>query len=550
LAGVIGGLGAIIFRLMIDVNRQIFYTHMLKYLTLKVNEYNIGLAILPLIGGLIVGLITTKFAPEAKGHGVPEVMEAIYLRGGSIRSRVALAKIIASSITIGSGGSAGREGPIAQIGATMGSIIGKIFKFTPKEKRLLVVCGLAAGIAGTFNAPLGGALFGMEVLYRGVEPFDAIPIIIAVVIGTAVATSYLGTQPAFSTAGLTFQEPIELLFYALLGIIFGFIAVLWVKLFYLIERAFGKAKISEPIKPAIGGLLTGLIGAMLYQYGILGVGYNGIEAALAGKLPGMMLLSLGIIKMIATSFTVGSGGSGGIFAPTLYIGCMIGGSIGLLFKQLAPTLISQPFTYSLAGMAALFAGAAQAPLTVMIMIPDMSNNYTLLLPLMVSSALSYFIAWTFMKGSSIYTLKLEQRGVHIKVGRPEILDMIMVKEVMSKKVISVKADMPVSLLELMIFETGHTGFPVVENGELVGIVTIEDVGKVKPEERNKVKVGEIATRKPVVAYPEENLNSVLSKMYEYKVGRLPVVDPKDSTKLLGIISKTDILRAYKKFKEI
>ncbi|RLE54237.1 MAG: chloride channel protein, partial [Candidatus Methanomethylicota archaeon] len=380
--------------------------------------------------------------------------------------------------------------------------------------------------------------------------FDAIPIIIAVVIGTAVATSYLGTQPAFNTAGLTFKEPTELLFYALLGIAFGFIAVFWVKLFYFIERAFGKARIPEEIKPAIGGVLTGIIGMLLPQYGILGVGYNGIEAALAGEIPALTLLALGIVKMLATSFTVGSGGSGGIFAPTLYIGCMIGGSMGLLFKHLAPTLVTQPFTYSLAGMAALFAGAAQAPLTVMIMIPEMSNNYSLLLPLMVSSALSYFIAWTFMKGSSIYTLKLEQRGVHIKVGRPEVLDMIMVKEVMSKQVISVKSDMPVSLLELMIFETGHTGFPVVESGKLVGIVTIDDIGKVKPEDRNKVKVGEIATRKLVVAYPDETLSAVLTKMYENNIGRLPVVDPKDKTKLIGIISKTDILRAYRKFKEL
>ncbi len=549
IAGIIGGLGAIVFRLMINFNRYLFYNLIAKALNLNFNGYNLSIPIITCIGGLIVGLIVTKFAFEAKGHGVPEVMEAIYLHGGVIRRRVALVKIIASSITIGSGGSAGREGPIAQIGASMGSTLGQIFRLSSREVRLLTICGLSAGIAGTFNAPLGGALFGLEVLYRGIEPFDAIPIIIAVTLGTAIATWYLGSQPAFRVFGLTFNNPIELVFYILLGIIFGFISVFWVKLFYSFERFFDGIKIRNEVKPAIGALIAGLIGMLFPTYGILGVGYEGIEMALTGLIPSTLLLVLGLIKMISTSLTIGSGGSGGIFAPSLYIGCMLGGFLGIIFKSIAPSIVLQPYTYCLAGMAALFAGAAQAPLTVIIMVPEMCANYSLLLPIMISSSISYFIAWMFMRGSSIYTLKLERRGVHIKVGRPEILDFIQVKEVMSRKVITVKANMPASLLEILVIETGHVGFPVIEDNKLIGFITIEDLRKVKPEELNKVKIKDLASKKLIVAYPDESLSSVLTKMYKYNVGRLPVVDRKDKSKLLGIISKTDILIAYKKFKE-
>lgn len=529
---------------MIDLNRHLFFD-LLGAPGLWVGGLNLAIALLPFIGGLIVGPLVAKYAPEAKGHGVPEVMEAIYLRRGDIRSRVAAVKILASSITIGSGGSAGREGPIAQIGAALGSIMGRLFKLEPHERRLLVVCGLAAGIAGTFNAPLGGAVFGMEVLYRGIEPFDAIPILIATVVGTAVATSQLGSQPAFSTAGLGFEEPAELAFYLVLGVIFGFIAVMWVKIFYGIEELFRRMGEPEWLKPAIGGLVTGVIGLLLPAYGLMGVGYEGIEAALAGKLPPTILPVLGLAKMVATGFTVGSGGSGGIFAPSLYIGCMLGGGMGLLFKAAAPTIVTNPYVYSLAGMASLFAGAAQAPLTVITMIPEMSDNYSLLLPIMMSSSASYFVAWSFMRGSSIYTLKLERRGVRIRVGRPEVLDLIMVKDVMSRKLVTVKADAPASVLELMVLETGHQGFPVVDNGRLVGIVTMDDLRKVKPEELNRVKIRDIATRRLVVAYPDELLSSALSKMYENSVGRLPVVDPRDSGRLVGIITKKDILKAYR-----
>ena len=542
--GILGGLGAVFFRLMISVNHILFYDVILHYLPLHLGEMNLGVILLPALGGLIIGPIIMKFAPETKGHGVPEVMEATTLKGGKIRKRVAFLKVIVSSITIGSGGSAGREGPIAQIGATLGSIMGQLFKLDTQSMKLLVVCGLAAGIAGTFNAPLGGALFGMEILYRGIGLFNAMPVVLASVIGATVASVFLGRRPAFNPEGLTMWTPQELPLYLLLGVLFGIISVIWVKVFYSIEDLFERLNVSPHLKPAIGGLMVGLIGVFYANYGIMGVGYEGINLLLAGKLTLTILILLGILKILATSFTIGSGGSGGIFAPSLYIGSMFGGALGILFNMLFPSIVSQPITYALAGMAALFAGAAQAPINVIIMIPEMSGTFTLIPPIMASSTMSFFIAWLILRGSSIYTIKLERRGIKLRMGRSFVLDSIRVEEVMNKNIITLSPDMPVLALETLFEEYHHTGYPVVKDGKLIGIVTISDVQKIPPEKRKDLKIEDIASRKLVVTYPDETVHQALDKMYVKNVGRLPVVDRSDPTKIIGIISKHDILKAF------
>ena len=268
LVGIAGGIGAIIFRNMILLNRIIFFNKILPLVTVEFLGINLGYILLPMLGGLIVGPLIMRLAPETKGHGVPEVMEAVALKGGRIRKRVAFLKILVSSVTIGSGGSAGREGPIAQIGASIGSLIGDVFKLSDEETRLLVVCGLSAGIAGTFNAPLGGALFGMEILYRGVELFNAVPVILAAVIGAAITTAYYGSQPSFKVPPtLTFKNPAELFWYFVLGVFFGLLSVGWVKFFYFIEELFEKMRFPRDFKMALGGMLTGFLGMFFPFYG-------------------------------------------------------------------------------------------------------------------------------------------------------------------------------------------------------------------------------------------------------------------------------------------
>lgn len=543
IVGIIGGIGSILFRYIIDLSNYFFFDVTLPLISFNYSGFNFGIIIIPAFGGLIVGFLVKKFAPEVKGHGVPEVMEAVTLKGGNIRKRVAFLKVIASSISIGSGGSAGREGPIAQIGATFGSTVGKIFKLQPQDLRLLVVCGLSAGIAGTFNAPLGGAIFGMEVLFRGIGLFNAMPVILASVVASATAASVLGQSPAFISVITPTWSPQELIFYIILGAIFGIISVIWVRTFYLVEDTFDKIRIPSQYKPAIGGLLVGMIIMIQPRYGISGVGYEGVNLALAGQISLTLLLVLGILKIFATSITIGSGGSGGIFAPSLFIGAMLGSSIGIIFQTIFPAFINDPRTYTLAGMGSLFAGAAQAPLNVIIMIPEMSHDYSLIPPLMASSITSFFIAWIFLKGSSIYTIKLERRGINLRMGRSYSLDLVKVEDVMTKNVYTVNSKMPISAIEIIFEEEHHMGYPVIDGGKLMGIITVADVAKIPRKKRGETTVGEACTKNVITIFQDETVHEAESKIFKNNIGRLPVIKRSEPERIVGIISRTDIIRA-------
>ncbi len=554
IVGIVGGLGAVVFRLFIKFNHILFHENLLPILHLlgihSTTPIDPALILIPAIGGLIVGPIVAKVAPETKGHGIPEVMEAVLLRGGKIRSRVALVKIFVSSITIGSGGSAGREGPIAQIGASIGSILGKISKLDPHDTRLLVTCGLSAGIAGTFNAPLGGALFGMEVLLRNIGLFDAIPIIFSSVIGATTASMFLGSKPSFIIPHVPRWTPQEIPLYLLHGVLIGIIAVVWVELFYLVEELMEKVPLDLQFKPALGGIVAGLLLATFPEHGIGGVGYEGVNEALMGYLTLGILLALAVSKMLATSFTIGSGGSGGIFAPSLYIGAMFGGALSQMYMHLFGKVISEPLGYTLAGMAALFAGAAQAPLNVIIMIPEMSGSYSLIPPIMASAGTSFLVSWLLLRGSSIYTRKLERRGLKVRMLSSFILDSVKAEEIMTRDVVTIDANAPIAVLMTMFEENPYTGYPVVHDGKLVGMVTRYDLERAKkeipPEKLSDMKVIDIATKNVVKAYPDETIREVIEKMKKHKISRLPVVSREDPFKVVGIISIRDLVRAFEK----
>ncbi|MFQ5997959.1 MAG: chloride channel protein [Candidatus Bathyarchaeia archaeon] len=543
LAGVFGGLGAVFFRRSLDFFGFLFQ-NILNFSS-SLGFGVIGVVLLPAMGGLIVGIIVLAFAQETKGHGVPEVIESVNLKGGHIRPRVALVKIIVSSITISSGGSAGREGPIAQIGATIGSTIGKIARIGREGTKLIVMSGLAAGIGGTFNAPLGGAIFAIEVINPTIDPRRIIPVFLASVVGTSVAEIFLGTRPAFSAPSFTIPNPVELALFIPLGIAFGLVSVAWVWAFYKVEDLFDKLKLSRRLKPALGGFVTGTIGVFAIGYGIMGVGYEGIELAAYGQITILLLLSLGIAKIVTTSFTIGSGGSGGIFAPSLFIGMMFGSVFGNIYNQFIPTLAEQPFVYGIAGMGALFAGVAKAPITSIVIVAEMFDNSHLLPPLMISASISYFVSSLLMK-DSIYSRKLERRGVHIQYPRAQ-MQAVSVSEVMTpvEKVVKADEHVPVAIISEYFWKYGHNGYPVMTEGTLLGIITLSDVKQVAPGRRNETKIGEIATRKLIIAYPEDTVLDALEKMTHNDVGRLPVVQRSDQTKLVGIITRKDVIRAQR-----
>lgn len=543
LVGVVGGFGSVIFRKMIGLFHTIFFDFLLPHITIMVGEYNIGIMLLPALGGLIVGPIVNKVAPETKGHGVPEVLEAVTMMGGNIRARVAAVKIIVSSLTIGSGGSVGREGPIAQIGSGFGSFLGQRFNLDESYRKLLVVCGLSAGISGTFMAPLGGAIFGIEVIYSGVAPYDIVPVLLSSVVGMFVTAEVFGMAPAFILPTYRMNNPLELVYFIPIGLLFGVLSILWTRGLYRFEDFFEAINIPEWIKPSIGGLITGFIGMFFLEYGILGTGYEGLEQAIAGSISLKLLIILGLAKFLSTSITIGSGSSGGIFAPSLYMGGMIGGAIGLIMVNL-PFASSEPFVYTLIGMASFFAGAARAPLTCVVMLAEMSGNYYLFPPLMLACAGSYFVA-TLLMPENIYTLKLRRRGVNVsKTVSP--LHLVYVRDVMTpmSEVVAVKPDTPVSVVNFLIWETEHTGLPVVDESGYYGIISMEDISHISEEEQERQTAKSAANNKLPAVHPSDNIYSVMEKLNEDTYEILPVLDPSNEKRILGIISDSDVLNAF------
>jgi CIC family chloride channel protein len=556
--GAVSGIGAIVFREMISLNNYLFFDALLPPISTNTLGYNLSVALLPALGGLIAGLIVAKFAVEAKGHGIPQVIESVAFRGGRIRYRVAAVKIISSSITIGSGGSAGREGSIAQIGATFGSLCGQATRLSEKDVELLVVCGLASGIAATFNAPLGGAIFGLEILFRRFELVEALPVLLSCVFGTAVSRVFFGNFITFPTPVYAFPQPIELLFYSAFGLFLGFLSTLWVRFYYSVEKRFGRIRsIGLSYQVAIGGLLTGFIGLPLFTlslskfsdrtgFGIYGVGYEGVNLLLLGDISIALAIILGLSKILCTSLTVGSGGSGGIFAPSLYMGSMFGGALGLILQQAMPGLVPDPYSYATVGAAAMFAGAAGAPLASMILIPEMSMSYNLLLPLVLSCSLSHIIARRLLHGSTIYTMPIEDRGVPLSQLTDQlstdVLEKIQVREAMIKKLVNVSPETPVKEVSHLISTKGFGAYPVIEGEKLLGIVDYRDVLRVQSDKIGSSLVKEIM--KPAETIDsDETLAAAIDQMYKRNVHRLVVLE-RGRGKPVGFLTHEDVLRGY------
>ena len=365
------------------------------------------LVLLPALGGLVVGPVIYHFAREARGHGVPEVMTALATEGGRIRPRVVLVKIVASAFTIGFGGVAGREGPIIQIGSSLGSTIGQFARLPTRHIRTLVACGAAGGIAATFNAPIAGAIFAMEVL-MGRLAADFLLVLLTSLTSCMVARAYLGNYPAFVAPAYELASSAELPLYFLLGLIAGFGALLFVRLLYKSEELFEGWTFPEYLKPAVGGLIVGIL--LRYFPEVYGTGFQAMEAALWVQLSGGLLACLFFAEMIGNCATLGSGGSGGVFAPSLYMGAMLGGTFGIAVHALFPTMTGGSGAYALVGMAAFFAAAAKAPTTSILILFEMTNDYRIILPLMTATVASVTLSNRLLT-QSIYTLKLHHRGI-------------------------------------------------------------------------------------------------------------------------------------------
>lgn len=544
--GLLGGFGAIFFRFAIRFFEGIFFgtcQYSLDY-ALQLPWYVKLLA--PAAGGLIVGPIVFYFAREAKGHGVPEVMESIVLRGGAIRPRVMLAKVMASAVSIGSGGSVGREGPIVQIGSAIGSSLGQFLKVTGSHLRTFVACGTAAGIAATFNAPIAGALFAMEVILSdfGISQFS--PIVVSSVAATVVSRHFIGDFSAFVIPHYELVSVFEMIPYFILGILSALVALGFITILYKTEDLFEALRIPSLLKPVFGGLLIGGIGIIFPH--IFGVGYDTISLALNGQMVGYLMLFLVGLKIIATSITIGSGGSGGIFAPSLFLGANLSGFVGTIVHGLAPTLTASPGAYALVGMGAVASGAMHAPITSILIIFELTNDYRIILPLMIACIVSV-LTTTRLRKDSIYTLKLSRRGIDLFQGQEvNVLRSLQVSRVMKTDFEQISADTSLRKLMDLTVSSPHSNFFVVNSqNQLLGMISIHDIRRIIYA-YNALEPVLIAydVMKPIPQSftSTDSLDVVMKALGHMNIDELPVVQEGNGSQLLGTVAKDDVIDAY------
>ena len=560
--GIGAGLGAIAFRWLINLVSQASFTWLPGALDHLPEGFGwLGgrayLVIAPAVGGLLVGWLVYRFAREAKGHGVPEVMEAVALRGGRIRPIVAVIKSLASSLSIGSGGSVGREGPIVQIGSALGSSMGQLLGLSEERTRNLVASGAAAGIAATFNAPIAGVFFALEIILGEFSVANFGPVVLASVVASVIGRMAFGDAPAFIIPEYSIHSLWEFAFYSVLGVLGAMVGVAYTRLIYWAEDLFEAWKrMPEWVKPAVGGALLGLLAILYAQVPgldydripqVFGVGYETIEAGLLGTLAIGTMASLMVLKLLATALTLGSGGSGGVFAPSLLIGSMMGGMWGLAVGWLFPDLTAPAGAYALVGMGAVFAASTHAPIAGIIILFEMSGDYRIILPMMLTVAISTVLGRHLLNGDSIYTLKLSRRGVRLSAGRDvDIMQGVLVEEAMTRGMDTVHADMTLSELRAEFDRTQHHGFPVMDkSNRFLGIVTLQDLQEaLESSVALESTVLSIATTDVALVYPDEPMAVALQRISVRGVGRLPVVSREDCTVLLGMVRRRDIVRAY------
>ncbi len=539
--GVAAGFVAIGFRYLIFWIQNLALFGQLSFSESNPLEHNLNgwIVAVPAAGGLLVGLLIHYFASEARGHGVPEVMEAIAVRGGRLRARLIGVKSLASAITIGTGGSAGREGPIVQIGSSLGSTVARLFSLPSYMTKILVACGASAGVAATFNTPIAGVLFSIELILLELKTRSFIPLVIASVFATVVSRIFMGQYPAFIVPQYRFENTVELPFYLVLGVLAGLVAVTLTYVLYKTEDLFARLPGPAYIRPVVGGLALGSLA--LYFPQVLGVGYETVDAVLHESYTGPILFALVGLKILAVSLTLGSGGSGGVFAPSLFIGAMLGGAYGALVHSLFPAYTATYGAYALVGMAAVFAGAGRATLTSIIILFEMTQDYYIILPLMFACVVSDLVAWTLQR-DSIYTRKLTRRGVRVVQDMEvDALSRIHVGEVMEQRVEVVAETATVRDAYEKALDSGQRALPVLnERRELTGIITQTDLKRAFEENQTDQPVGAYVTRELVTTYPEQTLSEAVVKFS--KVNQMPVVQRLNRRRLLGLLNRKDMLK--------
>ena len=538
IVGLVGGLAAVGFHYLIDYLHEEVFGRIADW-SKDLGPFKFMPGIV--LGGLLVGPLVTRAASEARGHGVPEVMEAVNRRGGRIRTRVASVKAIASALTISSGGSAGREGPIVQIGSALGSTLARSFRMSDRRRSTFVAAGAAAGIAAIFNAPLAGVFFALEVILRSFTARGFSTVVISAVAANAVWRVLVGDESVLTAEVHQLIHPSELVLYAVLGIVAAVVAVGFVRLLYLVEDRFDALPVLADLRPAIGAVMVGILGAISID--LLGSGLGGIDKALAGEFAFRFLLFLIVAKMLATALTLGSGGSGGIFSPSLFIGALLGSAYGEIVNQLFPDSTAPAGAYAVVGMAAVFAAAAQAPMSSIFIVFEMTNDFGLIMPLMAACAAAT-VAYTAIKKDSIYEVKLRRKDAlgFQTSGEDQLMSQVpLVGAAEAKYAATQKTASLRQAIETMKRGREEMLLVVSADRALQGVAYLKDA-EAKLQETPDAKVSEILREDHPVAHPGATLEEGMQMLENGNTDLLPVLDWND--RVLGGANRVSIVKTH------
>ena len=541
--GLGGGGLVLLFKAAIRWVQNLFFTDLYSLLQTW-GAWTIML--LPLLGGLMVGLLRQNFVKQERHHGVAGIMEAVALAGGRLRYKRIPLKSLTAVLSIGSGASVGPEDPSVQIGANVGAFVAQKLRTSEENARMFVAMGAASGIAAAFNAPIAGVFFAIELVLGEFTTTSFGMIVFGSVISSVLTRAIVGPSPAFAVPAYTLHSPVELIFYLILGLLAAFISVAYIKGIYWAHDWFHHSHLPIWVRPVLIGALIGVVGIWFPQ--IFGDSYEAIDDILFGReLVVWIMLVLLVLKIFATALSLGAGFMGGVFAPSLFLGAALGGSFGVLADKLFPSLQIVPSAFALVGMAAVLAGTVRAPVTAIMLLFEMTNDYRIILPLMFAVAVSVFFS-QWLHRESVYELSLVRKGIHLQRGRDvDVLETLTVAEMMKPAPAIVQTDAPLQAAsDLLLHERVH-GLPVINStGVLCGVITVEDITRAieqRPENASK-PVEQFCTQKLIMAHPDETVNQVLRNMNRYDIGRMPVVEETNPTRMIGWINRVDLIRAY------
>lgn len=545
IVGVVSGLSSVGLRCLINFFHNLLFLGTLSFKNNPaLSPWGKLVIFVPVIGITVANILTNKWAPDSKAHGVPEVMLAVAENKGKIKPGVAIIKTVASAITIGSGGSVGKKGPIVHICSSFGSFLGQLLKLSSRETIILVGAGAAGGLSATFNVPIGGVIFALELIIPEYSIMTIMPLVVSSIVATYISTMILGVHPAYLVPQYAMISSHELFLYALLGLLAGLLSIFFIQSVHVVNDFFENLKIPSLLKSVIGGVLVGTIGLislnLFGSYYLFGAGDDFMNAVLSNQVHSLiMLLLLIVLKILANTITLGSGGSGGIFAPSIFLGAALGGAVGVVGNFIFPGTIGSVAAYAIVGMGAMVAGVTGGVLTSIIMIFEMTRNYEIMLPLMLAVVISHFSAKLIYK-ETMYTKKLTRYGVNIQFDkRISTLKEILVKDIMEKNIISCSSSSSVKEALSIMHKHELRALPVIDKNEVLGTISYKELYNEKADGDDLI--ANIFNHKNICIPKTSNLHEALEVSQEIKSNILIIVDGEE---VLGLITLKQMVYSY------